>query len=72
MNSEGTQGRARAARPPEIGAVLGTIHGRQQVMAVMQLASDEPNLVYLRPEHGGIEWTVPVDDLARVLDGAGR
>ncbi|NUU24052.1 MAG: hypothetical protein HOV68_21505 [Streptomycetaceae bacterium] len=52
---------------PEIGIVLDTIqHGRQQVMDILG-APDEPT-VYLRPEHGGLEWTVPLSGLWRLVE----
>lgn len=52
---------------PEIGTVFDTIeHGRQQVMDVMWLG-DVGATVYLRPEGGGIEWTVPLSGLARLI-----
>lgn len=54
---------------PEIGAVVDTFHhGRQQVMDVIGLPYDEPT-VFLRPERGGCEWTVPVSALGRVVRG---
>lgn len=54
---------------PEIGAVVDTFnHGRQQVMDVIGLPYDEPT-VFLRPECGGREWTVPVSALGRVVRG---
>lgn len=52
---------------PAIGTVVETFHhGRQQVMDVMGPPFPEQT-VYLRPERGGREWTVPVSGLARVV-----
>lgn len=52
---------------PAIGTVVETYrHGRQQVMDVMGLPFPEQT-VFLRPEGGGREWTVPVSGLARVI-----
>ena len=35
-------------------------------MDVLELPHGQPN-VYLRPEHGGVEWTVPVADLHQLV-----
>ena len=51
---------------PQIGTLLDTIYGRARVMDVLRLP-DEPPTVYLRPERGGCEWTVTVDQLSKVL-----
>lgn len=65
-----TQLAAAGSATPEIGAVVDTFgHGRQQVMDVVGLPYDEPT-VFLRPERGGCEWTVPVSALGRVVRDA--
>ncbi|WP_436787926.1 hypothetical protein [Yinghuangia sp. YIM S10712] len=52
---------------PEIGAIVETVDwGRQQVMDVLP-QRDHGATVYLRPEGGGLEWTVPVSALPRFL-----
>lgn len=57
-----------APRPvPEIGAIVETVdRGRQQVMDVLP-RRDHGATMYLRPEGGGLEWTVPVSALPRFL-----
>lgn len=57
---------ATTATPPEVGMILDTVYGRQQVMDVLELLHEEPT-VYLRPEQGGREWTVPVAEFGRVV-----
>jgi hypothetical protein len=56
-----------AAVVVEIGSVVDTAQGRAEVMDVLDL--DDGATVFLRPEHGGIEWTVPLSELARGLAG---
>lgn len=52
---------------PEIGTIVETVErGRQQVMDVLDLPIDGKT-VFLRPVHGGLEWTVPASALARVV-----
>lgn len=51
---------------PPIGSLVETVRGRQQVMDVLDLP-DEGTTVFFRPEHGGLEWTVPASGLARVV-----
>lgn len=53
--------------PPEVGAVVMTVYGRQRIMDVLKLPDEQQPMVYLRPEHGGTEWTVPVADLGKVV-----
>ncbi|MGW0663845.1 hypothetical protein [Streptodolium elevatio] len=65
--SEATPGRQAAAHAaPDVGAVLDTVYGRQRVMDVLNVPYDRPT-VYLRPERGGLEWTVAVAELPNVL-----
>lgn len=58
--------RTRRVEAPAVGAVLDTIYGRARVMDVLRLG-DEPETVYLRPERGGLEWTVTTVQLPEVL-----
>jgi hypothetical protein len=52
---------------PRIGVIVDTVeHGRQQVMDVLSLPFEEP-MVFLRPERGGREWTVPLARFGAVL-----
>jgi hypothetical protein len=46
--------------------ILDAVNGRQQVMDIVDFPHDRPT-VYLRPEHGGLEWTVAVADLGRLI-----
>ncbi|WP_436772890.1 hypothetical protein [Yinghuangia sp. YIM S09857] len=55
---------------PEIGAVLDTVYGRQRVMDVLDAGHDR-RTVYLRPERGGMEWTIAATDLGRVMRAPG-
>lgn len=70
MSSEGittAPGAVRApAQRPAIGAVLDTIHGRQMVMDVVGTVDDggDRATVYLRPEGGGLEWSVSLSSFS--------
>ncbi|WP_436770600.1 hypothetical protein [Yinghuangia sp. YIM S09857] len=59
-------GERTCAQAPEVGTVLDTIYGRARVMDVLRLG-DEPETVCLRPERGGLEWTVTTTQLPSVL-----
>lgn len=59
-------GERTRAQAPEVGTVLDTIYGRARVMDVLRLG-DAPETVYLRPERGGLEWTVTTTQLPSVL-----
>ncbi|MEU8137020.1 hypothetical protein [Streptodolium elevatio] len=50
---------------PVPGEIVDTVYGRQRVTAVIDMPLIEPT-IYLRPEHGGQEWSVPVAQFARV------
>lgn len=52
---------------PAIGQIVDTIHGRQQVMDVLDGFPHEVPTMYFRPEHGGREWHVAVARLGAVL-----
>ncbi|WP_436776768.1 hypothetical protein [Yinghuangia sp. YIM S09857] len=52
---------------PVIGQVVDTIHGRQQVMDVLDGFPHEAPTMYFRPEHGGREWCVTIARLDTVL-----
>lgn len=60
------------AKPPAIGEIVDTIYGRQQVMDVLDGFPHETPTMYLRPEGGGREWCVSVEQLGRVLREAGN
>lgn len=73
MSSKGTTPAPSAVRAPAgrpaIGAVLDTIYGRQTVMDIIGTAPAEADraTVYLRPEGGGLEWSVPLSSYAAIL-----
>ncbi|MCF2531960.1 hypothetical protein [Yinghuangia soli] len=51
---------------PNVGSMVDTIYGRQQIMDVTG-AADGETTVWLRPERGGIEWTVRASGFAAVV-----
>ncbi|MGW0660523.1 hypothetical protein [Streptodolium elevatio] len=53
---------------PGIGAILDTVYGPQRVMDVLDAAQDR-RTVYLRPERGGLAWTIAAAELGRVARG---
>lgn len=57
----------KPASIPQIGDVVDTIHGRQEVMDVIDCFPHDVPTMYFRPEHGGREWHVAVARLADVL-----
>ncbi|MCF2526340.1 hypothetical protein [Yinghuangia soli] len=55
-----------APEPPVVGTIVHTIYGPQQVMDVSDVGQAEMTL-WLRPERGGLEWTVSLAGYPSVL-----
>lgn len=58
--------RDSAQAAPIPGETVETVRGRQRVTAVIEMPLIEPT-VYLQPEDGGQEWSIPVAQFATLL-----